>query len=61
MFSVDCPKHGTKVLLGHRSIVALRNTAAGIEVHWRCPCGGEGHLLTGRPSVPCRVTGAPRP
>lgn len=41
MFPVYCPRHGQLVLLpyGH---IRVENTAAGIEVHFRCTCGHEG-------------------
>ncbi len=42
MFSIDCPCHGTQVLLGLDSIEALLSTSAGIEVYWRCTCGERG-------------------
>ncbi len=49
MFSVDCPRHGARVLLGPESIVALAPVADGIEVHWRCTCGEAGVWLAGIP------------
>ncbi len=49
MFSVDCRRHGARVLLGPESIVALVSVADGIEVHWRCTCGEAGVWLTGTP------------
>jgi hypothetical protein len=48
MFTVHCSTHGGRVLLGARSIVEVANTAAGIELHWRCHCGERGMVLTGR-------------
>ena len=42
MFSIDCPRHGCRVLLGSRSIEALVNTPDGIVLHWRCRCGATG-------------------
>ncbi len=71
MFSVHCAGHGTEVLLSPTSIEALRNTRAGIEVHWRCRCGTRGVELTGagsgtvgmlgRPADPVGRAGADRP
>ncbi|MGH9136107.1 MAG: hypothetical protein ACRD0G_03550 [Acidimicrobiales bacterium] len=42
MFDVHCPQHGSRVLLGARSIEALTNTDHGVVVHWRCRCGATG-------------------
>src|SRR5687768_16644675 len=52
MFTVHCDRHGARVILTNRSITGLVNTAAGIELHWRCPCGGEGIELLGQDAVP---------
>jgi hypothetical protein len=52
MFSVYCPRHQSPVLLGSRSVTALVNTPDGIVVEWRCRCGAEGSLLTGRHARP---------
>jgi hypothetical protein len=49
MFAIYCPTHQSRVLLGTRSIEALVNTDEGVVVHWRCRCGTQGALLTGRP------------
>jgi hypothetical protein len=48
MFSVQCPQHGSEVLLSERLIESVRNTAAGIEVRWVCYCGHWGAFTTGR-------------
>jgi hypothetical protein len=48
MFSVECPRHGSEVLLPEGSIDSLHNTAAGIEVRWVCSCGHRGSFITGR-------------
>lgn len=48
MFTVHCPRHQARVLLGPRSIERLVTTTAGVEVHWRCHCGAQGAHLTGR-------------
>lgn len=42
MFDVHCPGHGTRVLLGPRSIEALENTPHGVVLRWRCRCGATG-------------------
>ncbi|MGH9118069.1 MAG: hypothetical protein ACRD0A_09405 [Acidimicrobiales bacterium] len=47
MFLIDCPGHGTKILLGARSVESMHNTSRGIEVRWRCRCGARGVLITG--------------
>jgi hypothetical protein len=47
MFSVMCPVHGRRVLLWPSRICQIRNTAAGIEVHYRCTCGHRGVLHPG--------------
>jgi hypothetical protein len=52
MFSVYCPGHRSEILLGRRSIDALRNTGDGIELHWTCRCGTRGVELTGRRRAP---------
>lgn len=48
MFDVYCPGHGSRVLLFTGDIKEVRNTEAGIEVHYHCFCGHEGVWLTGR-------------
>ena len=48
MFTVHCPGHRARVLLGPRSIDALVTTEEGIAVHWRCRCGSHGVLHEGR-------------
>ena len=42
MFDVYCPCHQARILLGPRSIQALRNTPDGAVLHWRCRCGATG-------------------
>ncbi len=44
MFTVHCPRHGARVLLGPRSIEALVNRPDGIELSWLCHCGTRGVL-----------------
>jgi hypothetical protein len=48
MFDAYCRQHGCRVLLGERRITAIRNDATGIHVHFRCWCGEEGEVRTGR-------------
>ncbi len=52
MFSIDCPTHGRRVLLGPDRIVGVRNHhdgggRHGISLDWRCWCGHRGTLRTG--------------
>jgi hypothetical protein len=47
MFSVYCEGHGSRVILGNRSITHIDNTDHGIELHWRCHCGTTGTELLG--------------
>ncbi|HKX70820.1 MAG TPA: hypothetical protein VJM75_06310 [Acidimicrobiales bacterium] len=48
MFSIHCPHHRTRVLLGPRAIESLDNTADGVILHWRCYCGARGAQRYGR-------------
>lgn len=48
MFTVNCPRHGTDVLLSEGAIESMQNTGAGIEVRWICHCGHRGSMTTGR-------------
>ncbi len=50
MFTVHCPRHGARVLLGPRSIEALVNRPDGLELSWRCHCGARG-VLRNRPAA----------
>jgi hypothetical protein len=47
VFTVHCPNHRAEVLLGTRSITAVRNHRKGVEVDWRCRCGATGTLRFG--------------
>lgn len=41
--AVDCPRHGSRVLLGGDSIIDLVPAAGGgLAAHYRCTCGHEG-------------------
>ena len=43
MFFVECDSHdGGFVLLNIDHIVAMRNTAHGLELDWECWCGNRG-------------------
>ena len=42
MFSVQCPTHGTEVLLSERRIEAIQATEHGQVVRWRCWCDTVG-------------------
>jgi hypothetical protein len=50
MFDVYCSGHGARVLMGMDSVRALRNTAHGPEVEWRCSCGTTGVWQPRRPA-----------
>ncbi len=53
MFFVECDSHDSGfVLLNPDHIVAIRNTAAGIELEWECWCGNHG---TWHPANPDRT------
>jgi hypothetical protein len=43
------------VLLGERRIISVRNDDTGIHVHFRCWCGEEGEVRTGRPRPRARA------
>ena len=49
MFSVHCPRHGTRVLLSERRIEGIDPVDDGLVVRWRCRCGQDGQFHTGRP------------
>lgn len=48
MFTVFCPRHQSRVLLGPRAIDDLVTTPDGVVLHWHCRCGATGTVLTGR-------------
>lgn len=48
MFVIDCPTHGTRVLVSATRIRGLYHTTAGILVAVDCWCGTRVHLRTGR-------------
>jgi hypothetical protein len=45
MLSINCPAHGTRVLVGTRRIRSLVNTEHGIVLHVQCYCGT--HVVVG--------------
>jgi hypothetical protein len=49
VFSVDCPRHGRRVLVSNRRILSVNEDATGLVVRYRCWCGDEGEFRTGRP------------
>jgi hypothetical protein len=49
MFSVNCPRHGSEVLLTERHITALEPGDGHLTVRWECWCGHRGSHRTGRP------------
>jgi len=48
MFTIDCPVHRSKVLVGMRRIRSLANTKHGILLDVECYCGTRVALGTGR-------------
>jgi hypothetical protein len=52
MFSVHCPRHGSRVLLSERRIRDLHNTPDGIVVELECHDGARIRLVTGRRAAP---------
>jgi hypothetical protein len=65
MFEIFCRSHGSRVLLDHSRIEALRTTPDGPVLDWRCWCGERGSLVRGRQApVPERdraPSSGPRP
>ena len=51
MLSINCPTHGTNVLVGTRRIRSLVNTDHGIVLHVQCYCGTHVVVGTGREYV----------
>ncbi len=54
MFAINCPVHGSKVLIGTRRIRSLVNTERGILLDVECYCGarvvaGSGRTYVSRP------------
>lgn len=47
MFDPTCSRCGKKVLLGFRSLEGVENTRNGINMVFRCHCGGPAFLRTG--------------
>lgn len=47
MFTIDCPVHGSKVLVGMRRIRSLANTERGILLNIECYCGTRVAVGTG--------------
>ncbi len=48
MLGIDCP-HCGPTLVWESRLRGVEHTPAGILVRFRCYCGHEGTLLTGRP------------
>jgi hypothetical protein len=48
MFTVQCPRHGSEVLLSERRIVGLDGSGDQLTVRWVCWCGHRGSHRTGR-------------
>jgi hypothetical protein len=48
MFTAYCPRHGSRVLLSERQIVAVHNTPDGIVIEAECHDGARIFTVTGR-------------
>jgi hypothetical protein len=48
MFSVNCPRHGSEVLLSESRILGIDSTGDGLTVRWVCWCGHVGSHHSGR-------------
>jgi hypothetical protein len=48
MFSVNCPRHGSEVLLSESRITGLDSSGDHMLVRWTCWCGHQGQHATGR-------------
>ena len=61
MFVIDCPAHGSRVLLSERRIRNLRNTDTGVLLDLECYCGHIEQISTGRRHATARAPGPPCP
>ncbi|WP_327001900.1 hypothetical protein OHA72_43265 [Dactylosporangium sp. NBC_01737] len=61
MFVIDCPAHGSRVLLSERRIRNLRNTDAGVLLDVECYCGHIEKIRTGRRHTTARAPRATVP
>jgi hypothetical protein len=52
MFTVDCPRHGGRVLIWPSGIDGIDNVDGCIEVRYHCTCGHRGVWVTGRRACP---------
>jgi hypothetical protein len=48
MFSVNCPRHSSEVLLSESRILRIDPTGEGLTVSWVCWCGHVGSHASGR-------------
>ena len=48
MFTVQCPRHGSEVMLTERRITGLEPDGDRLTVRWVCWCGFQGSHRTGR-------------
>jgi len=39
MFAPYCPRHGSRVLLGYESVIAVEQTSSGTKILLHCHCG----------------------
>jgi hypothetical protein len=49
MFTVNCPRHGSEVLLSDSRIVGIDRDGDSLTVRWVCWCGHAGSHRSGRP------------
>jgi hypothetical protein len=57
MFAIECPSHGSQVMVPETRIRELRNTTEGILLDVECWCGSRIALRTGRRSSAVRQFG----
>jgi hypothetical protein len=55
MFTVQCPRHGSEVMLTERRITGLEPEGDRLTVRWVCWCGFRGSHRTGRSRRPITV------
>jgi len=52
MISINCPTHGSRVMLTERHIRKMTNTSRGIVVDVECTCGTSVRFVTGKATQP---------
>lgn len=56
MFTVNCPRHGSEVLLSESRILAIDRAGDALKVRWVCWCGHVGSHHTGRSRRSLEIT-----